>query len=65
MASMKTPIAMPFNPTSHRRKNKLKVEGAINIIVNEIFLPCSPFVQTVPIFAPIKAVWIGRQDSWL
>ena len=29
--------AMPFNPTSHRRKNKLKVEGAINIIVNEFF----------------------------
>ena len=27
---MKTPIAMPFNPTSHRRKNKLKIEGAIN-----------------------------------
>ena len=62
---MKAPIAMPFNPTSHRRRNKLKVEGAINIIVKENFLPYPPFVQTTPIFAPIKAVWIGGQDSWL
>ena len=50
MVSMRAPIAMPFNPTSHRCRNKLKVEGAINIIA---------------VFAPFKAVWIGRQDYWL
>ena len=62
---MKAPIAMPFNPTSHRRRNKLKVEGAINIIVNENLLPCPPFVQTAPIFSIIKAVWIYRQARFL
>ena len=50
-----------------RHRNKLKERwGGHKYNCKWIFfLPCSPFVQTVPIFAPIKAVWIARQDYWL